>query len=452
MKMNKVKLGDMLTFQRGYDLTHSQMKNGKFPVVGSSEIIGYHDKANVKAPVLLIGRSGTVGRPQYYEIDIWAHNTTLFVSDFHGNDPKFCFYFLKNLNLENYANSSGVPTLNRNFIHPLIVNFPDLPTQSAIAQILSSLDEKIGLNNKINRELENFARTIYEYWFVQFDFPNNKRKPYKSSGGELVYNKILKYKIPKDWEPLKLNNIISRIGTGLNPRNNFKFGNGDNFYVTIRNISDGKIIIDDKCDKIDDESLKIINKRSDLQIGDTLFTSIEPVGTTYLIYRKPENWNINESVFTIRPNINKTTPEFLYHLLSSNLMKVFTKNFSTGSVHKGIRHGVLRTFPLAYPKDKRIINSFSMMTRPILEQIDNIDYESSILAKLRDFLLPLLMNGQVTVKNIKDNTDMTVLFKNKDNYDQRFNLWLKNKKFAARGETDLKTLREIFDAMDDDDK
>jgi type I restriction enzyme S subunit len=149
----KVKLGEVLTFQRGYDLTHNEMKGGEIPVVGSSEIIGYHNESKVKSPVLLIGRSGTVGRPQFYEQDIWAHNTTLFVSDFHGNNPKFCFSFLKYLNLQDYASASGVPTLNRNFIHPLKVNLPDLPTQRRIAAVLSCLDEKIALNNRINDNL-----------------------------------------------------------------------------------------------------------------------------------------------------------------------------------------------------------------------------------------------------------------------------------------------------------
>lgn len=395
--MNRVKLGEMLTFQRGYDLTHSQMKGGSVPVVGSSEIIGWHDKMKVKAPALLIGRSGTVGRPQFYNLDIWAHNTTLFVSDFHGNDPLFSYYFLQNLNLENYANSSGVPTLNRNFIHPLMVNFPDPKSQRAISKILSALDKKIELNKSINSELEAMVKTIYDYWFVQFDFPDENGKPYKSNGGKMVRSEELKREIPEGWDVLELKDIIYKTGTGLNPRNNFKLGSGHNFYITIKNVKNNKIVFDDTCDRVDDEALRIIDRRSDLQVGDVLFTSIEPVGVTYLIHKKPRNWNINESVFTVRPNYEKISSEYLYILLSSDEMKAFTTNVSAGSVHRGIRHTLLKTFKLPY-KDKQLVEKFTLKISPILKRIYLLDTENQKLAELRDWLLPMLMNGQVSVK------------------------------------------------------
>lgn len=395
--MRKVKLGDMLTFQRGYDLTKSQMLKGNIPVVGSSEIIGWHNEAKSSAPNLLIGRSGTVGRPQFYDIDIWPHNTSLFVSDFHGNNPKFAYYFLQNLNLEDYANSSGVPTLNRNFIQPLVVNYPELHTQQKIASLLSALDSKITLNNKVNAELEAMAKLIYDYWFVQFEFPDENGKPYKSSGGKMIWNEELKREIPEGWEVKRLDDIISKSGTGLNPRKNFKLGQGKNYYITIKNVKNGKIIFDNSCDKIDDEALKIIDKRSDLQAGDVLFTSIEPVGVTYLIHEKPKNWNINESVFTIRPNNKKISSEYLYMLLSSIEMKSFTANVAAGSIHKGIRHAVLKTFKLPY-NDQIITKKFSIIIKPILKRIYSLDNENQKLTELRDWLLPMLMNGQVKIK------------------------------------------------------
>ena len=212
----------------------------------------------------------------------------------------------------------------------------------------------------------------------------------------MVYNATLKRKIPVGWRLCELSDIVSRTATGLNPRDNFKLGSGENYYVTIKNVNDGKIVLDEKCDRIDDEALKIIDRRSQLQCGDVLFTSIEPVGVTYLIQEKPTNWNINESVFTIRPANSKTTPEHLFLLLSSDEMKAFTKNSSTGSIHKGIRHGVLRTFKLAYGS-KELIDDFSIITKPMLRHMYTLDMENQHLTQLRDWLLPTLMNGQVTV-------------------------------------------------------
>ena len=122
---------------------------------------------------------------------------------------------------------------------------------------------------------------------MQFDFPDKNGKPYKTSGGKMVWNGELKKEIPIGWQNLSLGEVVANTGTGLNPRDNFVLGEGDNFYVTIKKIEQGKIILDSKCDKISDESLQIINKRSDLKVGDILFTSIEPVGITYLILEKP---------------------------------------------------------------------------------------------------------------------------------------------------------------------
>lgn len=213
----------------------------------------------------------------------------------------------------------------------------------------------------------------------------------------MVYNPTLKREIPEGWSSCDLSDIISRSGTGLNPRDNFKLGFGENYYVTIKNINNGKIILDDRCDTIDDEALSIIDKRSQLKPGDVLFTSIQPVGITYLIQEKPTNWNINESVFTIRPNYEKTSSEYLFFLLSSSEMKAFTRNSSAGSIHKGIRHGVLKAFNLAYA-NKMLIDEFSNIVKPILRRIYVLDSENQYLSQLRDWLLPMLMNGQITVK------------------------------------------------------
>jgi len=276
------------------------------------------------------------------------------------------------------------------------IHLPDLQTQSMIAAVIRALDDRITLNNRINVEFEQTMRLTYDYWFTQFDFPGENGKPYRSSGGIMVYSPELKRDIPAAWKIKKLDDVISRSGTGLNPRDNFKLGNGDNYYVTIKNVENGKVILDDRCDKVDDDALVTIQKRSDLQIGDILFTSIQPVGVTYLIHENPSNWNINESVFTLRPNYEAATSEYLFMLLSSMEMKIYTSNSSAGSVHKGIRHSILKDFKLAYG-NKKLIDDFSDLVRPMLRAVYQNDEESKALTQLRDWLLPMLMTGQVKV-------------------------------------------------------
>jgi len=286
--------------------------------------------------------------------------------------------------------------INTKHISDLVLNFSETIDYDFITRFIANLNQKIEINFQIHAKLEAMAKLIYDYWFVQFDFPDENGKPYKSSGGKMVYNNELKREIPDGWRETKLDAIISRSATGLNPRNNFRLGEGHNYYITIKNIKDKKIILDDSCDRITDESLEIIDKRSDLQVGDILFTSIEPVGITYFIQEKPTNWNINESVFTIRANYEKITSEFLYMILSSEEIKIYTRQSSAGSIHKGIRHKVLKDFNLPYG-GKKITESFSEVIKPMLLKSYLLEKENQQLAKIRDWLLPILMNGQINV-------------------------------------------------------
>ena len=147
-------LGDLITFQRGHDLSKKQMTDGKYPVIGSNGIIGYHDQYTTEAPSITIGRSGNVGTPFIFYGRTWSHNTTLYVKNFKGNDPLFVFYFLKTMSLANYAGGSAVPTLNRNHIHALPIRVPSsVEAQKKIGGFLRLFDKKIELNNAINKNL-----------------------------------------------------------------------------------------------------------------------------------------------------------------------------------------------------------------------------------------------------------------------------------------------------------
>ena len=147
-------LGDLITFQRGYDLPKTKMCDGEYPVVGSNGIIGYHNEYTTEAPSITVGRSGNVGTPFLYNGKSWSHNTSLYIKEFKNVYPLFIYYFLKTLDLKNYAGGSAVPTLNRNHIHSLNVSIPvDIDIQKKISSVLSALDDKIELNTAINENL-----------------------------------------------------------------------------------------------------------------------------------------------------------------------------------------------------------------------------------------------------------------------------------------------------------
>ena len=154
MKIRQCMLGDLITFQRGHDLPKTEMKNGKYPVVGSNGIIGYHDQYTTESPSITIGRSGNVGNPFIYYGRTWSHNTSLYIKEFKDADPTFIYYLLKTLNLGYYAGGSAVPTLNRNHIHCINVCVPDsIEDQKRIANVLQTIDDKVKLNEQLNNNL-----------------------------------------------------------------------------------------------------------------------------------------------------------------------------------------------------------------------------------------------------------------------------------------------------------
>ena len=297
---------------------------------------------------------------------------------------------------ENSASGSGQRyTLSLETIEGMPLLLPSIEKQKTIGELFSSLDRKIALNRAINRNLEAFAKQLYDYWFVQFDFPDENGRPYKSSGGKMVWNDVLKHNIPVEWSECDLNYYIGRITNGLNPRKNFVLGSGNNYYVTIRSLVGTDIEWND-CDRCDDEALKKINSRSQLQIGDVIFSAIGTIGRTYFIQEEPNNWNISETSFTLRAREN-VSPYFFYALLRSEEIQKNADKKAMGSTLRCLVMDSLCKIPTIKVSDK-IIERFVERVKPIYKKIYGINKENSLLIKQRDELLPLLMNGQVTIE------------------------------------------------------
>ena len=237
------------------------------------------------------------------------------------------------------------------------------------------------------------AKQLYDYWFVQFDFPDENGRPYKSSGGKMVWNEKLKRKIPSGWQNCMLFDYIGRITNGLNPRKNFILGSGNNYYVTIRSLV-GTTIDWNNCDRCDDRALSRINSRSQLQVGDVIFSAIGTIGRTYYILEEPKNWNISETSFTLRPQ--KGVPnDFFYSLLCSDEIQLKANKAAMGSTLKCLVINSLCS--IQYVKlSTQIMQSFSEKVSPLYKQIYLNNKEIAKLVKQRNELLPLLMNGQVS--------------------------------------------------------
>ena len=314
---------------------------------------------------------------------------------------KYLAFYLRSQLFRKAVTNNAFMTLRASFNEDIFsflnLYLPVYKEQVKIGDMLYSMEQKIQLNKRICAELEAMAKTLYNYWFTQFDFPDENGKPYRSSGGEMVWNDQLKRKIPKGWDVRPLSHVISSINTGLNPRDNFILGNGDIQYLTVKNLTTSGTIDFSGCDTVDEQAREIIHKRSDVSVGDILFASIAPLGRCYLIQNPPEKWDINESVFSIRRNAFRVTSEFLYmYFMSDTFIKAATSS-STGSIFKGIRINTLLDIAAVIPP-KDIVTAFTTQVKTLLALKEQKGTENRELTKLRDWLLPVLMNGQATVE------------------------------------------------------
>ena len=160
------KVSDIAPLQRGFDLPASNVKAGKYPVVMSNGIGGYHSEYKAKGPGVVTGRSGTIGKLHYIEDDYWPHNTALWVTSFKGNYPKFIYYLYQQLGLEHFSSGSGVPTLNRNDVHDAIVSVPCVDEQAQIAACFSQLDNLIILHQRKLEKLQAIKKSMLEKMFA----------------------------------------------------------------------------------------------------------------------------------------------------------------------------------------------------------------------------------------------------------------------------------------------
>ena len=386
MKLTRYKLGEILELQRGYDLPSSQMKKGDILVAGSNGVIGYHNEARSNHPCITVGRSGSVGKVHYYEQATWAHNTALFVKDFKGNDPKYLYYFLKNLHLDKMFDkgSSVVPSLDRKVVHSL--NVPchkDIDCQKRIAAILSKIDRKIELNCAINQNLEAMAKQLYDYWFVQFDFPNEEGKPYKSSGGNMVWNEKLKRNIPIGWNNGTLIDIAN-ITMGQSPDGTSynEIGEGVLFYQ-------GSTDFGMRFPSVRQYTTALSRFAKK---GDILMSVRAPVGAVNIANN---DCCIGRGLSALNSKIGSTT--HLYYILN-DLRIAFDQRNAAGTTFGSITKEDLYNLPIVIPA-KEVISAFDKICSPMFDRQMLLGEEIDTLIKQRDELLPLLLNGQVLVNS-----------------------------------------------------
>lgn len=295
---------------------------------------------------------------------------------YYLRSPKFRGKFMAFSSMTTRASLANDNLLN------MEIELPPMDVQKKIATILSRYDSLIDNYHKQIKLLEEAAQHLYKEWFVNLRFPGHE-------------NTKIVDGVPEGWEKKSIADVTIKVTTGLNPRKNFVLGHGENYYVTIKNMGENTFFLDEKCDKVDDEAIAKINKRSDLKKGDILFSGIGTIGRVALIDIPTTNWNVSESVFTLRANEN-ISKEYLYLMLLDSNMQNYCQSHSHGAAQKGIRMADLKafSFPLA---SKSIIDLFTSKAEPLLNRVSKIRRQLRLLTESRDRLLPKLLSGEIEV-------------------------------------------------------
>ena len=288
------------------------------------------------------------------------------------------------------------------YVKNIDIELPELEVQKKISSVLKNIDKKIENNNKINTELESMAKIIYDYWFLQFEFPNEEGKPYKSNGGKMVWNEELKRKIPEGWEVGCFKDIISELECGNRP----KGGIIDSINNGIPSIGAENII---SIGKYDFSSEKYIPqeyfnslKKGIVKSNDVLIYK-DGAGIGHVSMAKNnfphEKCAINSHVFIVRSKYNNLYQNYIYLTLEKNYIKKILVNLAMKAAQPGLNQPNIESIPIIIPT-KNIIKEFNKSIDVIFDKIFLNANENKELTSLRDFLLLLLMNGQVGFKEV----------------------------------------------------
>jgi type I restriction enzyme S subunit len=356
-KWEKSMLKDLVFFQRGFDITKAEQNDGDIPVISSSGVTSYHSRSMAKGPGVIIGRKGTLGTVFYSETDYWPHDTTLWSKRFNNNYPRFVYYFIKTLKLENYNVGNANPTLNRNHIHRLQIRIPEKPKQENIAQTLSAYDDFIHVNCQRIKLLEESAQLLYREWFVYFLFPGHEKV--KIVDG-----------VPEGWEK-GLAEDITAIKKGRN--------------ITFEQAIEGDIpVVGGGL-----EPTYYHNKANVSAPVVTISASGANAGYVNLYYS--DVWASDCSY------LNRETTRYIFYLfLMLKSLQAYISGLQVGVAQPHVYPKDLNRLKILIPPDD-ICERFELLVTPMFNLIKNLKHQNQKLAQARDLLLPRLMSGAIEV-------------------------------------------------------
>ena len=379
-KLDCYELQEVMKIKYGKNQKKVEDENGEYPILGTGGVMGYANKFLYDKPSVLIGRKGSISKVKYIDKPFWTVDT-LFYTEINKNKtlPLYLYYYLSQIDFNYYNEGTTIPSLRTETLNKIEIYLPNIKVQNKIVEYLSNIDKKIELNNKIISNLEQVSQTLFKNWFIDFEFPNEEGKPYKSSGGEMVESEL--GEIPKGWEVDKLSNI-AEIVMGQSPKsetyNNENIGlpllNGATDFKN-RNISPNKYTSD----------AKKIGKKGDFVFG---------VRATIGLVTELDNAYAIGRGAGIASSLIKEGKEYLYEILK----KAFNEfqYTASGSVYINISKNDLKDYKLVNPTNN-ITQKYHSIVSAIMFQKENLIQENKNLNQLRDTLLPKLLSGEIEI-------------------------------------------------------
>ncbi len=390
---SRVHLGGFVTLRRGHDLPATVRRPGSTPILGSFGVTGWHDESRAAGPGVTVGRSGaSFGVATYSPVDYWPLNTALYVTDFHGNDPRFVYYFLRHFDFRSYNSGSAQPSLNRNFIHPLPVDVPPVAEQHAIAHILGMLDDKIELSRRMNETLEAMAQALFKSWFVDFDPVRAKMEGWDTclphDIADLFPDRLVESEVgesPDGWEVATLGDIAASRQKGVDPASEAS----DTPYIGLADMPRGSIALPHW-----GAAGSVSSRKSVFKAGDILFGKLRPY--FHKVGIAPVDGLCSTDIVVLGARQPKWSALVLA-CVSSSAFVAHTSQTATGTKMPRTSWRAMRRYMLCRPTNN-VASEFQRIVSPMLRRIVGNVHASRTLVALRDALLPQLISGKLRVQ------------------------------------------------------
>lgn len=368
------RLKEVAPLQRGFDLTREEIKIGKYPVISSSGLWGYHNEAKVHGPGIVIGRYGTIGKVIFTEDDFWPHNTTLWVTDFCGNDPQFIDYLYRSLDFRKYSGKTGIPGLNRNDLHAIKIHVPPVHEQRAIASVLSLWDRAIELTIQLITAKQQRNRFLTQQLMAGL-----KRLPEYSCS---------------TWRECTLGSVTQKHAFG--PRFSSSLYAEDGNVGTIRTTD---LNVDGIINYLNIPFARIPEGKFDshfLNDGDLLISRSGTCGVPCLFEAQPKP--VVAGAFLIRFELtDEVVPHFLFTLLKTSLLQRQIARLACGGVQKNLTGPSLLKLKFSLPSLKEQC-AISDLVKVQNSELDVLTRKLDLLKQQKKGLMQQLLTGKIRVK------------------------------------------------------